>query len=109
MLIDSESIILYSKRVEEHEMGLCLFMRKDDGLTIRIEKSGREFFKQIPLLSPQDNYHEGIYKAIENIKSEVDLAIKEFTGINYDTKYVLESIVFQLLHGLKLESVLVRG
>jgi hypothetical protein len=104
MLIDAESTILYSKRIEEHEMGLCVFMREDDGFCVRLEKSGREFFKEIPLLSPNDNYHEGEYKAIENIKLEVEKAIKDFTGIIYDVPNLESTLLFQLLHMLKFKS-----
>lgn len=103
MLLDADSVKLYESYIEEHEMSLCVFIRKDDGLVLRLEKRGIEFFKQLPTLSPDDDLHKGDYVSIKCMKKNIELAIKEFAGVDYDIGDIYPVLIFNLLYELWLK------
>lgn len=101
MLLDKDSLILYSTCIEKDNTLVYVFLRSDDGLFIHLDVKGQEFFKQIDYLSIEDDLHKGYYPTVATLNSQCTQAFKEFTGCEYEFEDLIPSILFHLLSSVK--------
>lgn len=105
MFIHEDSNLLYETEIPSLRLNVWLHYHKEEGLFVKLTCRGIDFFEEIPLYDPKDNYFTGKYIGIELLKPRTEQAIKNFIGVSVDLPDFIPTIMFQLFNALRVSRV----